>query len=32
MMIKLENPHSTFYDVANVHKDSFRGFFKFMGK
>ena len=29
---KIGSPHSTYNDVANVHKYSFRGFFKFMGK
>ena len=29
---KIGNPHSTFDDVANVHKDSIRRIFEFMGK
>ena len=28
MTIKLGNPHSTYHDVANVHKDSIRGIFE----
>ena len=32
MTIKLVNPHSTYHNVANVHNDSIRGIFEFMGK